>query len=62
MDGLATRLGSVQWRADEEFSAYGLSGDEIADLRSWAQAWSDDINRRLYTETYVLGEDEDEEN
>jgi hypothetical protein len=61
LDGLATRLGSVQWRVDEEFSAYGLSGDEIADLRSWAQAWADDINRRLYTETYFLGEDEDQE-
>jgi hypothetical protein len=59
LEELATRLSSVQWRADEEFSAYGLSGDEIANLRSWAQAWSDDINRRLYAETYV--DDEDEE-
>jgi Nucleotidyl transferase AbiEii toxin, Type IV TA system len=32
-EGLATRLGSVQWRADEEFSAYGLSGDEIGGVR-----------------------------
>ena len=61
LEGLSTRLSSVQWRADEEFSAYGLSGDEIADLRSWAQAWADDINRRLYTETCVDGEDEDGE-
>ena len=59
LEGLATRLGSVQWRADEEFSAYGLSNDEIADLRNWAQTWADDINRRLYAETYV--DDEDEE-
>jgi hypothetical protein len=53
LEGLATRLSSAEWRADEEFSAYGLSGEEIADLRRWAQAWSDDINRRLFTETYV---------
>jgi len=51
--GLATRLSSVQWRADEKFSAYGLFGDEIADLRGWAQAWAEDINRRLYAEAYA---------
>jgi hypothetical protein len=57
LEGLATRLSSVQWRADEEFSAYGLPEDEIADLRRWALAWSDDINRRLYTENYDYDED-----
>ncbi|WP_222849864.1 hypothetical protein [Trebonia kvetii] len=47
------------WRADEEFSAYGLSEGEIANLRRWAQAWSDDINRRLYAESYADdGDDE----
>jgi hypothetical protein len=59
LEGLAIRLSSAQWRADEEFSAYGLSEDEIEHLRRWAQAWADDINRRLYAETYV--DDEDEE-
>jgi hypothetical protein len=59
LEGLATRLSSVQWRADEEFSAYGLSPDEIADLRRWAQAWADDINRRLYAENYAEGEDDE---
>jgi hypothetical protein len=59
LEGLATRLSSVQWRADEEFSAYGLSDDEIAQLRGWAQVWADDINRRLYTETLVADEDEE---
>ena len=52
LEGLANRLSSVQWRADEEFSAYGLSDDEIASLRRWALAWSDGINRRLYAENY----------
>jgi hypothetical protein len=60
LEGLATRLDSAQWRADEEFSAYGLSSDEIADLRSWAQAWADDISRRLYTETHIDDEDDGE--
>jgi hypothetical protein len=59
LEGLAMRLSSVQWRADEEFTAYGLSDDEVADLRNWAQVWADDINRRLYAETYVNDEDEE---
>ncbi len=58
LEGLANRLSSVQWRADEEFSAYGLSDDEIAHLRRWALAWSDDINRRLYVENFDYEEDE----
>ncbi len=57
LEGLATRLSSAQWRADEEFSAYGLSAEEIADLRRWAQAWSDDLNRRIYAEHEAGGED-----
>lgn len=48
LENLVMRLNSAQWRADDEFSAYGLSNDDIADLRRWAQAWSDDINRRTY--------------
>jgi hypothetical protein len=59
LEGLAVRLNSAQWRADEEFSAYGLSDDEITDLRSWAQAWAEDIDRRLHG-AYV--DDEDDEN
>ena len=52
LEGLATRLSSAQWRADEEFSAYGLTEQQIGELRGWAQAWSDDLNRRLYAESY----------
>jgi hypothetical protein len=54
--GLAARLSSAQWRADEEFAAYGLTEVEIMDLRRWAQAWADDINQRIYRDTV----DEDE--
>ena len=28
-------------------------------VRGWAQAWADDINRRMYTETLVADEDEE---
>ena len=45
---------------DQAFTEYGLTDQEIADLRRWAQAWSDDINRRLYAEAAVEGAVEDE--
>jgi hypothetical protein len=51
LEGLATRLSFAQWRADEEFAAYGLTEAEITDLRRWAQAWADDINQRIYRDT-----------
>jgi predicted nucleotidyltransferase component of viral defense system len=51
LEGLATRLSSAQWRADEEFAAYGLIEAEITDLKRWAQAWADDINQRIYRDT-----------
>ena len=56
LEGLAMRLSSVQWRADEEFAAYGIPEAEIMDLRRWAQAWADDINQRIYRD--ALDEDE----
>ncbi|MGW7003670.1 hypothetical protein ACWGCW_12775 [Streptomyces sp. NPDC054933] len=34
---------------DEEFAAYGLTEDEISDLRAWAQRWIDDLDQRLST-------------
>ncbi len=37
---------------------YSLSVEQITDLRRWAQAWADDILRRINAETY---EDDDGE-
>jgi hypothetical protein len=56
LEDLAARLDAVQLLEDEDFAAYGLTEKEIADLRRWAQAWSDDIGRRLLE--MVLDEDE----
>jgi hypothetical protein len=47
----------TDWYDDQAFAEYGLTDQEISDLRRWAQSWSDDINRRLYAETYVDGDD-----
>ncbi len=52
-------LDGADWYDDQAFAEYGLTAQEINSLRCWAQSWSDDINRRLYAETYV--DDEDEE-
>jgi predicted nucleotidyltransferase component of viral defense system len=59
LENLVMRLNAVEWRADDEFSAYGLPEETIADLRRWAQAWADDINRRIYRPG-VDEEDEEE--
>lgn len=40
------------------FAEYGLSGEQIVDLRRWAQAWASDILRRTDAEAYEEGDDE----
>ena len=52
IENLVMRLNAVEWRADDEFSAYGLSEETIADLRRWAQAWADELNQRLHSEAF----------
>lgn len=44
---LRDRLESVVWVSDEEFAAYGLESQEIAELRHWAQEWGSDLGLRL---------------
>ncbi|WP_326721142.1 MULTISPECIES: nucleotidyl transferase AbiEii/AbiGii toxin family protein [unclassified Streptomyces] len=47
---LRDRLESVVWVSDEEFAAYGLGSEEIAELRHWAQDWESDLGLRLAEE------------
>ncbi|MEV5237751.1 nucleotidyl transferase AbiEii/AbiGii toxin family protein [Streptomyces cinnamoneus] len=47
---LRARLEAVELLDDRLFAAYGLDDDRIADLRRWAQEWSDDIGERLMEE------------
>jgi hypothetical protein len=53
---LTARLDGAEWYDDQAFAEYGLSAEQITDLRRWAQAWADDINRRIYLD--ALDEDE----
>jgi hypothetical protein len=48
---LADRLSAIHLRDDVTFAAYGLTDDEIDELRQWAQSWADDILARLAADT-----------
>lgn len=52
LEDLKFRLDGADWYDDQAFAEYGLTDEEIRDLRRWAQAWSDDLNRRLYAGDY----------
>ncbi|MGK5629458.1 nucleotidyl transferase AbiEii/AbiGii toxin family protein [Streptomyces sp. URMC 123] len=47
LSDLHDRLEALEWVGDGEFLAYGLTEDEIAELRAWAVAWQQDIGERL---------------
>lgn len=47
LEDLAARLDGAEWFDDEAFTVYGLTEDEVSDLRTWARAWSDDIVGRI---------------
>lgn len=57
LEDLADRLEGSGYIEDEDFAGYGLTQEEIADLRRWAQTWADDIRRRLSVENF--GEDDE---
>jgi predicted nucleotidyltransferase component of viral defense system len=61
LEDLKFRLDGADWYDDQAFAEYGLTEEEIADLRRWAQAWSDDINRRLYAQYSEPYADDDDE-
>jgi hypothetical protein len=54
---LRARLEGAEWYDDQAFAEYGLSAEQITNLRRWARAWADDILRRIGAET-----DEEDDN
>ncbi len=46
LEDLAARLDGAEWLDDGAFTAYGLTEDDVSDLRTWARA-SDDIASRV---------------
>ena len=55
---LKARLEGAEWYDDQAFAEYGLSAEQIIDLRRWAQIWADDILQRIGTE---MDEEDDSE-
>src|ERR1700730_15655531 len=55
---LKARLEGAEWYDDQAFAEYGLSAEQITDLRRWAQSWASDILRRTNAETYEEDDDE----
>ncbi|MEW1699391.1 MULTISPECIES: nucleotidyl transferase AbiEii/AbiGii toxin family protein [unclassified Streptomyces] len=49
LDDLRDRLAGIEWSDDDEFAAYGLSEDETAEIRAWAQSWASSLGLRLHT-------------
>ncbi|GGO58869.1 nucleotidyl transferase AbiEii/AbiGii toxin family protein [Streptomyces lasiicapitis] len=47
---LRDRLTGAEWWDDEDFTDYGLTGDQIHNLRAWALEWATDLGTRLHTE------------
>ncbi|MDH2393873.1 nucleotidyl transferase AbiEii/AbiGii toxin family protein [Streptomyces sp. HNM0663] len=47
LQDLYDRLTGTEWYDDEEFTAYGLTDQQTADLRTWAQHWAGDLEQRL---------------
>ncbi|MEU0410402.1 hypothetical protein ABZ307_21635 [Streptomyces griseorubiginosus] len=47
---LRERLESVVWVSDDEFAAYGLSAEDISELRRWALDWEADLGLRILEE------------
>ncbi|GGV05543.1 hypothetical protein GCM10010211_85500 [Streptomyces albospinus] len=52
---LRDRLAGAGWWDDQDFTDYGRSPGQVADLRAWALAWAADLDTRLYA-----GEDPDD--
>jgi hypothetical protein len=50
LDELVDRLDSIGALSDGRFSDYGISDDEVADIRRWASVWADDVRHRRTTD------------
>ncbi|MFI2353029.1 hypothetical protein ACH492_39915 [Streptomyces sp. NPDC019443] len=47
LEELHARLEAADFTSDREFAAYGMTPEEIAELRQWVQDWATDLGLRL---------------
>jgi hypothetical protein len=45
---LRDRLVGADWYEDEDYAAYGLTPEEITELKKWALEWATDVEERLH--------------
>ncbi|MEW1568423.1 nucleotidyl transferase AbiEii/AbiGii toxin family protein [Streptomyces sp. NPDC093509] len=45
---LRDHLVGAEWWDDQDFYAYGITSEQLADLRVWALAWAADLDTRLH--------------
>lgn len=47
LEELHARLEAAEFTSDREFAAYGMTPDDIAELRHWVQEWATGLGLRL---------------
>ncbi|MFI6892881.1 nucleotidyl transferase AbiEii/AbiGii toxin family protein [Streptomyces sp. NPDC050256] len=47
---LRDRLTGADWYEDEDYTAYGLTPRQVAELKTWAVEWATDLGERLHEE------------
>lgn len=42
------RLTGADWYEDEDYAAYGLTAQQIEELKMWALVWAEDLGARIH--------------
>ncbi|MGW5234175.1 nucleotidyl transferase AbiEii/AbiGii toxin family protein [Streptomyces nodosus] len=50
LEDLHDRLTGADWYEDEDYAAYGLTSQQIQELKTWALEWAEDVGARIHDE------------
>ncbi|MFE2583766.1 nucleotidyl transferase AbiEii/AbiGii toxin family protein [Streptomyces sp. NPDC059378] len=50
LEDLRDRLTGADWYEDEDYAAYGLTCQQIEELKTWALEWAQDLGARIHDE------------
>ncbi|MEW2495215.1 nucleotidyl transferase AbiEii/AbiGii toxin family protein [Streptomyces nodosus] len=50
LEDLHDRLIGADWYEDEDYAAYGLTSQQIQELKTWALEWAEDVGARIHDE------------
>ncbi|MFM9611988.1 hypothetical protein DF268_10405 [Streptomyces sp. V2] len=48
LEDLRDRLTGADWYEDEDYAAYGLTPQQIDELKAWALKWAEDLGARIH--------------